>query len=333
MGYVRLITNRTIGNENYQKMGNLLRTFFLSSKNIYSDEVANFKKIISYTEFKIIINNFIYSIMQEFLLDTKFNCDKVNVIIDKIDNIAIGCFCHSKNNNLMIIDEDLIKEIYTDGKIENFFVIFHELNHFKTKYEIKNGVLNKNIVRILKEDLIRNTLDYNKHNNKYYQINYNLYSGEVYANIQAYKDLILFIKSISMDEIIQTKIIKRIMNLQYKRIKKEIEYYSDEKRNLTYVGDINDNYSNYDCIFDYLVSFNPQWLTYPQIGIEYYLDKDNNVLKRNVFELENLLEKSVDHETIGYINYLINKIHLKEEINTNKKKNLYASLSYIRTNL
>ena len=43
---------------------------------------------------------------------------------------------------------------------------------------------------------------------------------------------------------------------------------------------------------------------YPQLNVEYYLDKDGNVAKRTKKELEKRLKKETDKDIKEYIQYL-----------------------------
>lgn len=111
----------------------------------------------------------------------------------------------------MIINKSVIREFY-DGDLEEFTTLFHRLNDFKVKYDIRLSEINEDIVRIIKERLIRESnqdpfgeIDSPKTikkgslyvNDDYYRDNYELYFGEVYVNLKAQEDYLFLLKSLT----------------------------------------------------------------------------------------------------------------------------------------
>ena len=64
--------------------------------------------------------------------------------------------------------------------------------------------------------------------------------------------------------------------------------------------------------FDVSVKYHPGWLKYPQISVEYYLDSDGYVKKKDVLQLKDDLDKIDDIETREYMEYLIKNIENKD---------------------
>ena len=54
----------------------------------------------------------------------------------------------------ILLDKKVINDIYL-GKINSMTTIFHELNHFKVLYDIKLGRITIDLIRCIKEQLLR----------------------------------------------------------------------------------------------------------------------------------------------------------------------------------
>ena len=311
---MNLLSNKTFEDENVKRITNLL-------KECLTDKSFFFAKLVTYQEFKDDIYNYIISIMYNFLDNNGFSNDKCTVIIKDLPKKHRGFFLDCQEyDNLLVIDEEVIKNIY-DGHIEKLLIIFHELNHFKVKYDIKSGVINENIVRIIKEKLIRTCKDIysfsSLDSDDYYYDNYNVYSEEIYVNLQAKKSFLYMLKSLTNNKLIQSEFTKIFKEEYGDEIAKEAKKYRNHLRDISSRSDFNDYYLNFEEAFDLLVVDNPKWLDYPQISIEYYLDENNKVQKRSIEQLQEQLNHSNKPEEIAYINYLINKSQKKESL---KKK-------------
>lgn len=115
-------------------------------KNHYLNK-EEFKPIISYDEFKETIKAFIEKIMGTFLENTEYSNDKYSCTFKRMNLGYGGSF--SPENNEITINEDVIKKLYR-GNLSEMADIFHELNHFIIKYELKLGKINQDLVRIIK---------------------------------------------------------------------------------------------------------------------------------------------------------------------------------------
>lgn len=314
---MQLLTDKTIENENVKKVISLIKKCF---KEFPKEKSFSFSKLTAYDDFKNDIYNFIVSVMNDFLESSGFNNDKCVVDFKKLPKLKKGFYFGSKENHLLVINEEVIKNIY-DGDIEEFMAILHELNHFKVQCDIKSGKINEDIVRIIKEKLIRkstrdpfNEIDsiksiktgYEYVNDDYYCDNYDVYSEEIYVNLQAKKDLLFMIKSLTKDSSIQQEITKVFEDGYKDEVEKETKRYNNHERDFTKSFYFNSYYLSYEEAFDLLVTDNPDWLSYSQLNIEYYIDESNNVRKRNIEQLSALLDNSLTTEEATYINNLIN---------------------------
>ena len=312
---MNLLSNENFEDENVKIITNLLKKCFT---NYQREQNFSFSKLLTFQEFKENIYNFITSIMHKFLDNYNFGSDKCTVMIIPLSKKNKGFFLNSeKYGNLIVINEEVIRNIY-DGHIEDFIVIFHELNHFKIKYDIESGIINEDTVRIIKEKLIRTSEDRYSFNpqdsNYYYCDNYEVYSEEIYANLQAKKDFLLMLKSLTDNKLIQEEF-SSIFEEEYKdEMANEKKRYNNHIRDLSSRSDFNDYSLSFEDAFDLLVTDNPKWLKYPQISIEYYIDENNKIQKRSIRQLQEQLNSSNNHDKIKYINYLINRAQNTESL-------------------
>lgn len=324
---MQLLTDKTIENEKVKKVISLIKKCFMEFPK---EKSFSFSKLTKYDDFKNDIYNFIVSIMNDFLESSGFNNDKCVVDFKKLSNLKKGFYFGSEENHLLVINEEVIRNIY-DGDIEEFMAILHELNHFKVQCDIKSGKINEDIVRIIKEKLIRKSArdpfgeidsikskktGYEYVNDDYYCDNYDVYSEEIYVNLQAKKDLLFIIKSLTKDTSIQQKITK-VFEDGYKD---EIERYNNHERDFTNSLIFNSFYLSYEEAFDLLVTDNPDWLSYSQLNIEYYIGENNKIQKRSIEQLLELMNSTNNFEKKAYINSLI--YNYRNNKNSNNSKNI-----------
>ena len=220
--------------------------------NIMKFVRKNNNQIISYNEFKSLIEYLIFQIMKEYLKDTEYENEHCSSIV-KNTGIYSGYFVYI--NNIIAINEYIIKNLYYKGDILGLLTILHELNHFKMKYDIMLGQTDENINRVLKENLLRLCID------SYYDDNYKFISEEVYADIQACNDLLKIIDMFEM-KVRKKDLMEIKTQLEYYKIK--YEYYKREVKGLDIVGSI-----KFNELFDTLILDHPEWLSYSQIASEY----------------------------------------------------------------
>ena len=323
---MELLTDRVFSTENSIKLMDLIYKAFFKDGN------RSFKNYISYNEFKITIHKFIIDVMGLFLLDTKYSNDTYDVYIKKMNNRIGGKFC--RDNNALFINESVILKIY-NGDLESFLTIFHELNHFKLKYDILSGVVNLDTCRIVKEMLIMddelNSSSYNNSfktfkkntsiNNFYYYDNYKFFTEEVVANINSKFDLVAMMRRLLINynlyrdtrEDACSKLFNEIISDDYLN-------YENSIRDVSTCYYFNSNNIDFNEAFDILVKYHPEWLKYPQIGIEYYIDENNKVRKKSIEQLIESLDKYSDINTREYIEYLIRKLEKNKEKNNGRHK-------------
>ena len=296
---MELLNKKVINSKSFE----LLQSMF---KKRYMKE-NNFESIISYNEFKNEIIIFVETIMSSLLEDTEYCNDKYSCIVKKLPSYYGGDF--NPKNNIITINEKVINDIYL-GKINPMAIIFHELDHFKTKYDIKLGIISKDIIRSLKEQLLRiatkNPFNekilkegYGSINDYYYESNYQFFSNEKVADINAINNLILFIEIIGIE----------LSEQQLQQLKDEIRnnnsQYDNYLRDLRRVACFNNYFLDFEEAFDVMIKFNPNWLTLDQLKIEYYLDEDDKVVKRTEEELKERLKTETDEDIKEYIQYLL----------------------------
>lgn len=316
---MKLISDMILNTENTTKLMDLFYNCFTE----HSDGKLNFY-FVSFDEFKNIIHKFIIETMGLFLCNSKFRDDEYDVCIKDFPISIHGVF---SDNNKLYINKKIIRNLY-DGDLEKFISILHELNHFKVKYDILSGVINLDICRIVKENLLRDEdIDpfneigsykslkdkKNNINDFYYQRNYNNFSEEVYVNMCAKQDFITLIKILFINYNRGTdNNLSLINDIYIKLIEDDLIKYNDYNRDFSLSLSFNSNHLNFDDAFDISIKYHSQWLKYPQIGIEYYLDKDGYVKRKDINQLMSSMNEVYDIETKEYIQYLIENIKKKE---------------------
>lgn len=274
---------------------------------------------MSYDAFKDLIKQFVEEIMLNYL-------SKLNLLEIK------KCSCIVKNNlpikirgyynydeNRIVINEDVIKKIY-NGNMTEILVLFHELNHFKTKFDIIKEETSYNLIQILKEMLLREAINQDEKRltkgmseDQYYKCNYSLYREENYVNVMAITDLNLFIEKIGIELTAeQTKKLDEILSTSLKN-------YTDYNRDFTYILTYNNYHMNFEDAFELELKRYPEWLIkFPLLQTEYYKTGEGKIVKRSVEELKNLISEEKNIKKIEFIKYLI--MHRYETM-PNEQKN------------
>ena len=123
---MEFLNEKVINSRNFE----ILKLMF---QNIYN----NSNHFIQYSNFKEILVAFVEKIMSSYLEDINYCKDKYSCVIKDLPSHCWGEF--SSKNNEITINEVVIQDIYS-GKINSMTTIFHELNHFKSWYDIKLGI-------------------------------------------------------------------------------------------------------------------------------------------------------------------------------------------------
>ena len=223
-------------------------------------DILQGKKTVSYEEFKKAITIFFQNIIDT--IDNK--------IVFKISNdlpSGITGYCNDlykkEDEQVVIINEQVTKKIYEGNKLE-IYKIYHEIKHLIDNNNIKNNIVDKENMRIIKEKAIIHYLN-NKEENlgyKYYYDNYFKESGEILADWYGIKQ---------MEELFEKLHIK-LNFLNRRKIenkKRELQNnYLDTSRYIRSLGKYKKCELNLDTIFD-LIYLNNQDLS-----------KENHFFKR-----------------------------------------------------
>ena len=296
----------------------LLDEEILNSREfIFLRDFFNSSSKPSYLTFKSHINIFIKKVMRNYIKNTPF-C-----------NDSCSCFCYEKLEslgsfaselNIILINEKVVKKIYDEKDLSSLAVLFHELNHFKIKYDIKLGVFDEYLLRVIKEELISKSSTcpsfikiYEADKNTYYDDNYDCYSEEKLADLYALDNLLIFMKNVNIS--INESQKKRINELIKLTVSKFNNYFRDVSNNLNF----NSYFIDFEEAFDILIKDNPSWLEYPQLLVEYYIDEEGNVIKRNKEQLNELLDKETNMAVQEYIRKILNNEIVKDNYSKNKK--------------
>lgn len=287
-----LITEEIKESKNFQILSKVFSYHYVNKDNL--------KHIISCDEFKEILTNFIEEIMRDYLIKMDFadyrgREPKVKIVAFK-DNTK-GDYHY----NMIRLDETIPWNIFK-GNILVFFDICHELIHFKYDTDLNAGIINKNIVRVAKEKLIRHEAVTGEPMFKYdyYSDNYKFYSEEKLANMEGvdlFREIIKYM-NITLNKEDDLKLLNIFTNnrLQYHK------YLRDFRSDIRF----NHFFWDFEEAFDFLIRQNPGWYKFlPQLQIEYYQDKEGKVRKRTPEELQSLLEKEEDKDIKEYIQNIL----------------------------
>jgi len=181
----------------------------------------------------------------------------------------------------IIINEREVRKIY-NGNISSLLTIFHEISHLQQNIQIEEGIVSKNIINYIKDNLLRYYQDeQNKKfgiskNSSYYILNYKYESSEIDANLNS---ILLFLRFCSKNEIELPKQIEKILETEFSKL----EVKKNFKR---YVGEniiFNSYYLSLDESFDLAINDHPEWLEFfPQLNTEYFIVDDKICKKDNI---------------------------------------------------
>lgn len=276
-------------------------------KNHYLNK-EKLRPIISYDEFKDTVKAFVEKIMGTLLENTDYYKDKYSCTFKQMRLSRRGEF--SSKNNEITINEDVIKKLY-HGNLSEMTTIFHELNHFKIKYELKLGKINQDLVRIVKEGLLRTSSSdpfdekdsiktgITYINDDYYECNYRVFSEEKVAEINAIKNLIFFLQNANIN------LSEQEMQELERRIANNNRQYENYLRDLRYNFNFNDYFLDFEEVFDVMIVYNPNWIEFPQLRVEYYQDETGKVKKKTIEQLKEMLNSEIAEDKKQYINQLL----------------------------
>ncbi len=291
---MELLNETIINSHRFEIISTVLKVHYQNRNDL--------RPIIFYNEFKETIEAFVEQIMREYLKNTNYNNTLSKCIIAKIPIKSIkGQYIDE--DNTIIIDEDVIKNIY-NGKILELRTLFHELNHFKVFFDLRLEKINFDLIRIAKEKLISLSEDdrikdikqneFALGNPQYYEDNYKLYSEEKFVDNEAIKNFIYFcqLAGIQLEQ----------SNIEYleKRVSTNLREYGNYLRDFKQNFNFNSYYLDFEEAFDIMFKKNPKWIQCPQLKIEYYLDENGQVKRRSKEELLQL-QRSIQDEEIKQV--------------------------------
>lgn len=322
---MELLNESIINSHRFEIISTVLKVHYQNRNNL--------RTIISYSEFKETIEAFIEQIMEEYLENTKrYKNNLPRCIVKSMTSKNIRGVCKSKEN-IIIINEDVVKNIYY-GKIIEFITLFHELNHFKVFNDLRLGKINLDLIRIAKEELICLSEEISEIKDikqieimvvksQYYEDNYKLYSEEKFVDNEAIKNFILFCKQANIQ--LEQSDIEYLENRVFVNSRESEKFLRDFRYNLNF----NSYYLDFEKAFDILIKRNPKWTECPQLKIEYYLDENGQVIKRNKDELIQL-QSSVDDDEIRQLIQEILDLEIKKRLD--KKDFFYENNKIIKDN-
>lgn len=291
---MELLNDSIINSHRFEIVSTVLKVHYQNQNDL--------RPIISYNEFKETIEAFVEKIMREYLENTDYyyilsRCIIKSNLIKKIRGE------YESENNTIIINEDVIKKIY-DGEILELITIFHELNHFKVLFDLRLEKINFNLIRIAKEKLISLSEDdgikdikkdeFGLENSQYYVDNYDLHSEELFVDNEAIKDFIYFCQLAGI------QLGQSDLDYLENRTSSNFKFYENYLRDFRSNINFNSNYLDFEEAFDMIIRKKPEWIQCPQLKIEYYLDENGQVKRRNKEELLQL-QSSTDDEEIKQV--------------------------------
>ena len=287
-----LITEEIKESKNFQILSKVFSYHYVNKDNL--------EPIISYDEFCQVLTNFIEEIMQNYLIKmgfTDYRGKNPEATIVNFKDSTIGDY----NSNTIRLAETIPWNIFK-GNILVLFDVCQELIHFKYDIDINAGIINKNIVRAIKETLIRHEAETTAPIFKYdyYSDNYKFDSEEKLANMEGvdlFREIIKY-----MNITLNRKDDLKLLNISTNNSLQYYNYLRDFRSNIRF----NNFFWDFEEAFDFLIRQNPGWYNrFPQLQIEYYQDEEGKVRKRTTEELKRLLEKEEDESNKEYIQSLL----------------------------
>lgn len=225
---------------------------------------------------------------------------KVNCIIS--NNLRNDCLAYTRSFTEIGLSEELVKRIYNKDKL-SFFVIFHELEKIYQNYLINTCLLEPNIIKILKERLIldatgkENLWEEYKY---YYSTNPSTSTSEILATKYSYVNIVNLFNDMGINLSAEER---QYVMIQLELNRKLWETTDGNTKNCIFINGYSIDFDDY---FEQVIYEHPEWINdYPQLGVEFYVNADEKVLKRDEMELMNLYRKSQSEKEKKYIEYLI----------------------------
>ena len=269
---------------------------------------------LNYNNFKIDITIFIFNFFKSLDIHNKLYFP---IIIFKNE---IEEDYKLKGNNIIFINENIIKDIYSNYDKDSVLRFFCNLSKIWGYILINKGIVNIRTINTIKDNLLINLKETeNQKNDKnhisYSEMNYKNISSEVYPKIESIVWYVNYCKEngICIPEI---KLLEK-----YNKLIKKLE---NKTRKIS-VGNHESKKINLDDLFDLSITDNPEWLErYPHLQTEYYIE--DNIVKRRDFssyEISDIDKLNEDEDFKEYVKSLVvrdkNKIK-NEKVDVKIKK-------------
>ncbi len=234
----------------------------------------------------------------------EINCGRLNnvgiTIGDHESEVALGMASETKgiiNPYRITLDAETINLLY-NGMDDGYLTLFHELAHIKQYIDIMSNELNESIMNFIKDRIVVDFL-YGQTDDEYYNINHDIISYEIDAEINGYKWLLIFMSNLGIK--LNEEVINKI-NEQIEELKKLLDF---KERNISMTPNINGDTMSIDDLFEIAVINNPKYLeTYPVLQLEYIVD-GNHVRSKTIEELQETLLNINDPKSREYLNQII----------------------------
>lgn len=244
--------------------------------------------------------------LEEIIVKTtkELTDDKYEVKCNFDENLDENILGYTKSFTEVCISSNLIKEIQ-DKNILSFGTILMQLEYINQNYEIFIGKAGPVIMQIIKEDIILSSDDEWK-SLKCAPVltikgDYNRTTQNVLGEYNAYKALLHILNKMNME------ISKEDYSQIISKIKNDHNILLGNYYHSTVL--VFDILVDFDDYFDEYIYHNPKWLKiYPQLNIEYYVDENGFVCKKDRKTLINMYEESNNSEEKEYIQYLLSKL-------------------------
>lgn len=313
-----LLSKEVLSLENFNKLGAIIK------KQYELKDSKNAK--ITLDEFRLIFKLATEEIINTLTKENLASCNQCK--FQKMPLQKRGRCEISSKFITITINDDVVTKLYK-GNILEVLTLFHELNHVLIKYEIAKETINYDLSRCLKEILIISNgnkelvrIKNNLKNNfftegfyHYYSDNYSYISEEKIAEIMAINELLTFINHFNI----------KITDFEQKELQKMLKQNQQEYRNylrdVRHIISFNSYFIDFEEVFALMIKEHPEWLKFKVLQIEYYLNKEGEVVKRSKKELLEMLSKETDKEKQEYLKRLIteDKILDDEPFNPTKK--------------
>lgn len=285
----KIVSNQKLNLEEDHIYYNLLQNKLIPENKIYSKYII--KKV--FLKEPIVSQEVFFEIIKKMVIaELKlYNSNRLSNYEPKciIKNLNLGE--NSKTTytggeafgyKIIYLDTKVMQDLYK-GNILSFQIILHEIYHVIDKIDKITGVFTCDIVRQIKEDIIRECEIKEaikiQMNPKFYNNNYSVISNEKDAQIKSFIFLLRFLDELGLS---LTQEFKEDIQEQ---IKQELKQKENLLRNVENNPNFTEDIASIDEIFEFYIKNHPEYLKkYPQLTIG-YIEEDNMVRLKTKSEL------------------------------------------------